>query len=192
MPRQTRLAEPARLCRDTTWAQLVESTPPSGITSSGEAWEMTGQPPAPDGPASVVCRLLATNVSPCQFTTAFSGDRKAYEIREGSLWERDCPLGTLNLLTVGSWQRVGRRSDWVSLHAAGPTVVGLTAEGTLWMWGYDPSQVPRANLAGTLSIIQTRLSAMFSGTPVAFGPARTPFYQKNPRPILRMAQSQVR
>ncbi len=78
---------------------------------------------------------ILTNAVPGRFGTALA---KLYEIRsDGTLWSRP-------LAFVGPWPRkpgaparIGERTDWAELWSDGSTCVGLTRDGTLWVWGTD-------------------------------------------------------
>jgi len=75
----------------------------------------------------------------------------------------------------------------------GLTLLGLTADGTIWTWGIDPSREPVLDFSAKLELLQDRVKFFFrrssAGTTTTSGYARPP-YQKQPRPLMRLVSYQ--
>jgi hypothetical protein len=177
-----------QVCQETNWVGLLEGFPTMALTRNGDLWELSGARPNPQAPAAAVCRLIASNAAPGRIATTYCGDRKIYELRgDGTLWEKPCLFGLATEAKKFSWRRVGRRSDWVYITAAGATAFGLTADGTVWTWGHDPTRASPAGLLANLRLMQMRISSAIAGRgPMAFGTATVPGIQKQPRPLMRL------
>jgi hypothetical protein len=90
-----------------------------------------------------------------------------------------------------NWHQIGKRSDWVSVWSSEQTYFGLTADGTVWVWGTDWGQEPFETSRDRLA----RLSAEFRErlrSAVGMAPSSTPVmmtvtqpYQAEPRPLIR-------
>jgi len=185
-PIVTDLPTPTRVCRDTNWVSFVSGFPPMILNKSGELWELLGTPPQPDGLAGAVCRLVATNVSPGRITAGFGNGRMLYQIRsDNTLWARSIPSTGQWGGAEAPWQQLGKRSDWVAIQAGGPMTFGMTAEGTLWTWGYDPTGPVRPVFS--LALVQARVGELFGGAAANVGRGLTPKMQLEPRPLVRFA-----
>lgn len=185
-PIVTDLPTPTRVCRETNWVSFVTGFPPMILNKSGELWELLGTPPQPDGLAGAVCRLVATNASPGRITAGLGNDRMLYQIRsDNTLWARSIPLTGQWGGAQAPWQRLGKRSDWVSIQGGGPMTFGMTADGTLWTWGYDPTGPVRTVFS--LALVQARVGELFGGSAANLGRGLTPKMQLEPRPLVRFA-----
>jgi len=179
------LRHPTRVCRESNWAGFIGGMPPMIITTTGELWELRGTPPEPDGAVTGACRLVETNCAAGRVVSGYGAGRKLFRIQEdGTLWERGLPWSPPLSHPATPWRKVGLRSDWVSLHGAGPMTVGLTGDGTVWMWGYDPTQKERRVI--TFSDIQARVGAAMGGTAPGFSPGYRMTIQEEPRPAIRL------
>ena len=160
-------------------------------TTSGEVWQLTPASADPLAPASAIGQLLASNSLPGHLVAAYVGKPELFELRgNGTLWEK--PFSPSPLFTAApdeKWRQVGKRSDWQAIWSGGNyTAFGLTADGTLWMWGIDPSRDGTWIFSMRLAMLQARIKEMF-----ASGPGRgtanygtPPAIQKTPRPLLRL------
>jgi len=184
---------PTLVCRETNWTSLSEGF---GMwlwarTASGEVWQLTPAFADPLATASAIGQLLASNSLPGHLVAAYVGQPELYELRgNGTLWEK--PFSPSPLFTAApdeKWRQVGKRSDWQAIWSGGNyTAFGLTADGTLWMWGIDPSRDGTWIFSMRLAMLQARIKEMF-----ASGPGRgtanygtPPAIQKTPRPLLRL------
>ena len=183
---------PTQVCRDTNWIGLT-----SGLgfqiwarNQLGELRQPLAAFPDAEAGAAGTCPLIASNTLPGHVIWAYSGSPKLYDLRaDGTLWEKSySPLGwRLAASPVDDWHRFGKRSDWVGIWSASGTAIGLTADGTIWMWGVDPSREPTRDFSARLALLQIRLKEMF-GNPPPRGPigVRVPAFQKEPRPLMRL------
>lgn len=181
---------PARVCNDTNWLAFNAGWPPQAWTRSGELWDLSYGPPAPDSPAASNCRLALTNSAPGKAVTAFPASPKLYQVRpDGTLWERDEAYGFMGLgqgALNAKWQRVGKRKDWISIWGSGGTALGLTADGTLWTWGLDPGRQIKPDFFTKIRIARARLQSGIGGpgaSGFAFG--QVPPLQSAPRPLMK-------
>lgn len=191
IPMVTSLPAETRLCRETNWTGFITGFPVMIHNSRGEVWALSSNPPDPDGPASSGCYLVAEGVKPGRFTAAYSDPPKLYQVRDdGTLWAQPFTFNRGATFSTNAWRRIGLRSDWVRLYGAGATAFGLTADGTLWMWGFDPTRPGPPSLLSVFARLQAQITARLSGRMVNFGAGRRPYIQKEPRALLRIGAPQ--
>ena len=183
---------PTLFCRETNWTALGEGFAmwPLAWTASGQVWQLTPASADPLAAASATGQLLASNSLPGHIVAAYVGKPELFELRgDGTLWEK--PFSVSLLYTAApdeKWRQVGKRSDWQAIWGGGNTAFGLTADGTLWTWGMDPSRAGTWTFSMRLQILQERIKGMFASGPgrgtANFG--TPPAIQKAPRPLLRL------
>ena len=188
------LPTPTQVCRETNWVGFTSGFLPLVRTGSGDLWLPFYGVPNADAPAASNCRLLLSNSVPGRVAAAFCGTSQHFEVRaDGTLWQRSFPFYPGTSAPVGNWRRVGKRSDWVSLWSGGGTAFGLTADGTLWTWGIDPSRDPTMDFFSRLKLAQQRVMGFFGSAPspvprTMLAPNK-PAYQKQPRPLIRLVSN---
>jgi hypothetical protein len=181
------ITSPTQICLETNWTHLTQGY--SGLVGnrSGELWEPFYGAPSPETSAAASFRLILSHAVPGRFATAWCGAPEIYELRaDGTLWGKTQPLSGFTATIVGEWHRLGRRSDWIGLWGTSGTAVGLTADGTLWTWGIDPSREPVPDFASRLKLAQRRLVTLFGPGPSPLPLPTMPAYQKQPRPLMRL------
>ena len=181
------LPSPTQVCLESNWTGITGGGWPLVWNRSGELWEPFHGVPNAEASAASNSRLVLPHAVPGRFAIAWCGEPEIYEVRpDGTLWGRTQPLSFYLAGSVGEWRRLGKRSDWIGLWGTGGTVVGLTAEGTLWTWGIDPGREPGADLASRLKLAQSRLMSLFGPGPRPIPSGAMPAYQKQPRPLMRL------
>jgi hypothetical protein len=177
-----------QVCVESNWTGFITGVSlPLVRNGSGELWESFHAAPAAEASAASSFRLVVSNAIPGRFASAWCGEPRVCQVRsDGALWERTQPLGTYTAAPAGEWRRLGKRSDWVALWSGGGTAWGLTADGTLWTWGIDPTRGQALDFLSQLKLVQSRLWGMFGpGTrPMSVG--AIPAYQQQPRPLMRL------
>jgi hypothetical protein len=182
--------EPTMVCRETNWVNFE-----SGFDYDVWARNRLGELRRPltsranaEADAASTCALVSSGSLPGHLIGAISSTRKLYELRaDGSLWEKSYPFSG-STLPPGTWHRFGKRSDWVSIWGVGGTAIGLTADGTVWMWGADFSRQPKLSFSARLAMLQIQIKQLVGNSPrriAAFGP-RAPAFETTPRPLMRM------
>jgi hypothetical protein len=182
---------PTQACQETNWERFVPGFRIQVLDSSGKLWRPFSSMPGPTASASEISMLLLTNARPDRVASAYCGSGELFEVRsDGTLWAETDPSPFTTSLPTGDWHRVGKRSDWVAIWGAG-TALGLTADGTLWVWGRDLSVVMRPDFSARLQLLRSRMGGsmgMFPGSRIS---GTTP-YQKEPRPLLKMLPPSAR
>jgi hypothetical protein len=190
-----KLPVPTQVCRETNWNGLVPGISLQVQNTAGELWEPFAAPVDATIGAMGNCHLIYSNALPnhVAFTYSpfvYSESAKTYEIRaDGTLWLRDMPVGPSAGKAAGDWQRVGKRVDWVSLWSGGGTAFGLTADGTLWTWGTDPTRQDPPDFLTKLKFLRIMLGRLAASPRLVGVPTQysSPFsYQSEPRPLLRL------
>ena len=187
---------PTLFCRDTNWTALGAGFGAGAWArnSSGEVWQLTLYAASPTSAASATGELLASNSLPGHLIVAYDGKPELYELRgDGTLWEKPFSVSPMFIVSTDEqWRQVGKRSDWQAIWGSGITGFGLTADGTLWTWGIDPSRNGSWSLAQRLHILQIGITELFASGPARrrMGYGAPPAIQKNPRPLLRVIVSQ--
>ncbi|HEX3798401.1 MAG TPA: ABC transporter permease subunit [Verrucomicrobiae bacterium] len=186
-------ATPTQVCRDTNWSDF----PVTGMTikvrnRAGELWEPFLLPPDALLGADATCRLACYAANSNRLAYAFCGEPTAFEIRtNGTLWRKEYTSGSTMIASTEKWQQVGKRADWVSLWGGGGTIYGLTTDGVLWTWGFDPTRTDEPdNFHESLRVFHLQiLAAMGKASGGArFGMNRNAVwqYEKKPHAILRL------
>jgi hypothetical protein len=88
------------------------------------------------------------------------------------------------------WHRLGKRSDWVSVWASNQVYVGLTADGTVWVWGIDWGHEPGEPLQSKLNRWWDSLCSYFKPKAAGTGTVVSRMflvqpYIDEPRPLMR-------
>jgi hypothetical protein len=182
---------PIQFSNDTNWSDFVNGFLPMFRTQSGEIWEgVFAALPSSNSPISASCRMLATNFLPDAIAIAASDTARIFELHaDGTLWQRPFPgmPGSPNSNKNQKWTRVGKRSDWTRLWSSGGTAFGLTKDGTIWTWGFDPTRPPQQSISSYLQNMQASVQDRLGKTTTAPGKSGRPrHYQKEPRPLLRV------
>lgn len=189
--KENSFSAPVQVCRETNWTSLAGSFGLWAWTSSGELWQTLRATPDAEASVGANGRLIATNSGPNRLILILNSSPTLYEIQtDGTLWESSAiavgPFaGNLNPV----WHRVGYRSDWVKIWSISSTGLGLTADGTIWMWGLDFTQVPKTDARWKLKLIKDKIKNTFTGQPKAGtsgGPmaGAWPPIQNEPRPLM--------
>jgi alpha-tubulin suppressor-like RCC1 family protein len=189
----TTFPEPAQVALETNWAGFASGFACLIRSRSGEVWQPFQALPSGDASVNTSCRLLASNALPQGIAVAVCGAPKLYQLRSGgTLWEKPHSFSSVPPAAATPWKQTGKRSDWVSLWSASGTAFGLTADGTIWTWGHDPTRPPQRSSASWLKMVQenvrNRLGAPGSGG--GMSSYNQPPYQKEPRPLIRMSNIQ--
>lgn len=192
----TVLPAPTQLCRETNWNRLggalLSWYGVNAWTTSGNLWELPVSAHSAESSVASVGRLMITNSGPDRLAYAAFSDGsslRAFQVRDdGTLWQTDAMRG-INGFTPGKiWQQVGTNSNWVSVRGMNGTAIGLTGDGTIWIWGIDWSRKPEVPFSARLKALQDGIADLFSKTATA-GPGGIQAVQPSqdtPRPLMRL------
>ena len=185
------LAAPTQVNRETNWLGITER--PCVQNRAGELWWPFLAPPDPTAPVTHNCMLVSSSLADHLPVVFVGKEFKAYKVdADGTLWRtavRD-KLGARPSLAA-KWQRVGHRSDWVSMWEAGGSVLAITRDGTVWAWGLDYSQEPVLDWSSKFRRIKARLSRWFGFGFSGLTTSATPVYREEPRPLMRLTFSRI-
>lgn len=149
------LPTPTQVCQDTNWTKINVMSP-YAVNNNQELWCVLGSMPSPVLPASATCVLAGTNWESGRLALGSSKTSACCQFRikqDGTLWKFvSSSFG--GPLSAGT--QVGRRSDWVGIWGMG-TVFGLTADGTVWFWGWDFGQKPDQDLRNRAIVLFSKL-----------------------------------
>jgi hypothetical protein len=177
-------AVPTQICRETNWIAIEGGL---AFNRNHEVWLLFQAPPDASESVAKVCRLLAAHCEPGRFAFAAGG---LYQLRaDGTLWTAGLSWeerGGLNSVKSPRWHKVGERSDWISLQGGMGTALGLTGDGTLWMWGTDEGQEGVMPLSLKVTLAEERLMTRLGIQPAnPHNPGWITPIQKSPRPLMR-------
>jgi hypothetical protein len=187
---------PTQFCRETNWVGL-DTGMMFGFaawTDAGELWQLSlgGMTPKAENARTTIAQLTITGTRPERIAIGFAGKSEIYRVGDdGTLWVSEVSPGMTmpmvkNPFPTG-WRRVGDRADWTAVWGWAGTLFGLTADGTIWVWGRDWSRKPETPFAARWQMLKDRFQMLFQGRLAMGGPARTvPPYVEKPRPLLRM------
>jgi hypothetical protein len=179
--------DPVQLCADTNWISLDASG--QARNRAGELWDTAYGFPDPYAGAATVCRRI-------------SADWAADHIESAPFW-MNCQIrsdGTLwaTALAPGQWylpaylpasastamRQMGNRSDWVAVWGVRGTAFGLTADGTLWAWGYDLGHDTVVNYRTRIHLAQAMLSGR--APRAGSGWSSPPPILEEPQPLMKL------
>ena len=164
---------------DMRWAFLRHQTV--------ELWDPLVSLPGSNAAASSIGYLMASNWISNRSAFGFGARPTLYEVHtDGTLWKASSSSSSGFLTPSNKWHRVGKRSDWVSIWGFG-TVLGLTSDGTIWTWGMDPGQEPVPDLHSRITLLHVRIMKRLKKPVTSYSTAGFPPYQKEPRPLMRLA-----
>ncbi|MDB6111274.1 MAG: hypothetical protein JWR69_3024, partial [Pedosphaera sp.] len=191
LPTMKNVPTPTQVCRETNWSSLTPGFGALEWNRSGELWRlMEPRPPGAQETVASTGQLMVSNSMPDHVAFAFGGKWSLYQVRSDcTLWESSYLTGFMAAAPTGAWRQVGKRSDWVSIWGNGGTALGLTADGTVWTWGFDQGKEAGADFAFKLKRLQARVMAMFGSAPGSTGFSSTPPYPKEPRPLMRLVHA---
>jgi alpha-tubulin suppressor-like RCC1 family protein len=185
----TVFTQPCQALAGTNWAGFESD----GITRvrnrRGELWQPVSLRAGTAQNASAAGYLLSTNTADGRFAQAWCDKAMAFEVRaDGCLWQALVTYrrseGSIPFERIpGRWRRVGKRSDWMGVWGTG-TAIGLTADGTLWIWGADPGLEPTMVLSSRLRALQHRVASRLGTAPGNLTTLSRPGYRKTPTPLM--------
>jgi alpha-tubulin suppressor-like RCC1 family protein len=183
-----RFPKPFQVCRETNWVELVSGFAVLARNSSGQLWEPFYGPLNEQSAAAANCQLVSTNPLPNHVAFSFNNQLRVFDLHaDGTLWERNLsfPISVPILDPGATWRQVGKRRDWISIWSGASIAYGLTADGTVWTWGADPTQLAGIDFLSKLKLVQSRFVG--KGTPAfARGMNFVPHYLKEPRPLFQL------
>jgi hypothetical protein len=191
-PTVNNVPEPTQVCSESNWTGFVNAGMSIKVRNQkGELWEPFYNAPNPDLGAAATCRLAGVEEGINQMAFAFCGVPTAFQIQtNGTLWRKQYEVGSTVMESTEKWQKVGKRSDWLSLWGGGGAVFGLTADGTLWTWGYDFSREAPDGVRERFQLLRAQISSALGTTPpgARMGMNRSALwqYEKTPRAILHL------
>lgn len=179
-------------CNASNWVGFAGgiAMSPLAWNTSGELWQLTPALADPEVSATVIGQVIASNTIAGRFAEGVVGYPAIFEIRpNGTLWEKPFSLAqNYSVSPDDPWTQVGRRSDWQKLWNSNLTVFGLTADGTLWTWGLDPTRTGKWTFSAELQMVGRKIKEVLSSNPGSppnnFGPPMA--IQKAPRPLLHL------
>ena len=176
---------PTQVSSDTNWI---------GVNLQGallrrqtvEYWNPLFSPPNAGAAISTNNLLMVSNWISNRSALAYVGLLAQYEVRaDGTLWKSPFSLSSEGPKPSNKWRQVGKRSDWISIWGFG-TVVGLTSDGTVWMWGADPGQEPVPDMRSRLTLLEADVMTRLGNPPKSMSTQANSRYQKEPRPLMRL------
>ncbi len=193
----TNYARPTQVGTRTNWVGLTHDIGLAllACNQAGELWNPLFNSSAPGQPVAFTGQLIVTNIWSDRPAFGVRWEptpaRVRFEIRpDRTLWSTPYlyPAGTIPAAYFENWQIIGLRTNWISVWGASGTTLGLTADGTLWMWGRDVGREPVIDFQARLDQVRGRLANLFGSSSRSSGPGPGPSQpmQKDPRPLLRL------
>jgi hypothetical protein len=191
-------SQPTQLCAETNWLGFDRSF---GLllarNNAGDFWWLLGVGNSiPDATASVSSfgTLLAQASSfsqPSQTLNPFRAGASRYEIHpNGTLWVspivRSAPAGTG---VIQEAAQAGPWTNWLAVANSQRAAFGLTAEGTLWTWGWNLGAEQRVDTRSRIELAKSRAAValgMRTTAPRAYSTDPTYPIQEMPRALMRL------
>ena len=174
---------PVQVCGETNWVRLEGQV---AFNAKGEAWQLFFAPPNLEAPAEGICRLIATDWRPGR--SAF-GQEGLYQLHDDrTLWTAKLSWSSKERRfgPATSWHKVGDRADWVSVEGSMGTVIGVTADGTVWMWGTDISQEGVEMLQSRFGALKRKVLGWVHAAPGSYSSGGIIPVQREPRPLMHL------
>jgi hypothetical protein len=186
---QTNITEPILLCAQTNWISIDANG--QARDREGELWDAANRMPNSFGSTRDVCRLISPNWAANRIESAPYW-MNCLIAPNGTLWSTAVHptewFDPAPQATVKSMRRVDGRSDWVALWGIRGTAFGLTADGTIWAWGYDRGSEPVVNASSRIRLVQDAVTGRAAGNAGRIG--SEPRVLEEPRPLLKMTKGQ--
>jgi ABC-type transport system involved in multi-copper enzyme maturation permease subunit len=184
---------PMQICRESDWVGFNEGLGNCARNRAGASWNLYpfSGIPGPDLPISAIGQLVSSNAVSAALGLFFGTNltQAIYETQpNGTLWATPIPWPQASASSTPPL-RYGRRSDWVSVWGNYQTMIGLTSDGTLWIWGMDHGQERHLDFGDRLAVVKQRISEAFATMPRGNNGDVWGGYQaqKEPRPLLRLS-----
>ena len=189
---------PVQICSDTNWIDFV-SHDDLILNRAGQVWTpLYRTTPNPATPSAASFALYLTNWVAGHFAQAFAGPstepcQTLFQVRpDGTLFMAPISLArSSSHYALGNWRQFGKRSDWVSIWGSGSTVIGLTADGTLWAWGEDLSHEKGPDFHAKVALLKEKYKKVLR---LKTWPLSTLVYSgiiTEPRPLMRLQKAQA-
>jgi hypothetical protein len=193
---------PVQVCAETNFVDFYDGIRDFGIRdSSNKLWSFNLKS-APQASASITnfAELRAQSGLTASRGIVYQSNDWAsciYEVRKnGTLWATptEYSMWANAMETTGPAIQFGQRNDWQAVWSRQLTMLGLTADGTLWTWGLDYEHVP-----GWVETFSQRIRyvgkvfRMIAGNRIAsvnllYGSQDYPT-QTEPRPLMRLVMT---
>ena len=196
----THYSEPGQLCEETNWIGVDRSfgTLLVARNNAGELWWLRRLGDAlPDATASarslgdLLAQVPAASL-PAQTINPFRAGLSRYEVHtNGTLWFSlvifSGPGGTF---AVRDAEQAGQRTDWIAAANAHSAAFGLTADGTLWTWGWNLGEQRRVETRSRIEVAKLRAAEALGLRPsgmMMLGSAEPTYpIQEKPRALMRL------
>jgi alpha-tubulin suppressor-like RCC1 family protein len=175
-------AMPTRVCRETNWTGFKPGWILLGVAENA-VWDALDSAPAPEGKREKVCRLLCGTSS----ALAFCGFPELFEIREGGTLFKSRLSMDFKSPPKNNWKQVGDRQDWIYL-GGHSSVIGVTADGTIWTWGAELGLAPIPDQRSQVKILAAEIGKKFGMGPTSLQTQANAPYQSEPRPLMKIVR----
>jgi len=189
------IPEPTRYSRDDGWSAIASHWTTYARDASGTWRLLLYDLPDPEVTADEnslpFLTQAATDAPAFGLLASPPFGPAAYEVRpDGSLMVTAFSLPFISgpTSTVEDWQPFGDRQDWMRVWSNGGTMLGLTADGTLWTWGVDLSTDGDRTLRARLARLEAKLNSLFGRMPGRRGVAGGQAIQQEPRPLIKFVR----
>jgi hypothetical protein len=192
-------SQPTQLCVETNWLGFDRSFGlPLARNSAGEFWLLQGfgsSLPDATAPASSIGTLFvqaSASNQPSQTLNPFRAGLSRYEVHtNGTLWASPIILSApVRTGVIQAAAQAGPWTNWLAAANMQNAAFGLTADGTLWTWGWNLGAEPRVDTRSRIELAKSRAAAALGmsssapGVPYSAGPAYP--IQEEPRPLMRL------
>lgn len=187
--RRREFAEPTRYDQGTNWMAINSDRGITAARDTSGVWHTLFHDSPDPRSAPTSTKIFLKHAKAAHLVLGMDvkspSTQVAYEVREdGSLMISPYTLPHPSTVPVEGWNRHGHRTDWLGVWSNGGTMLGLTADGTLWTWGYDLAALNQVRMR--LSQLKMKLDQMFGRGMSARGiNLNTPPLQVEPRPLIR-------
>lgn len=197
-------AQPTQLCAESNWLGFDRSF---GLllarNNAGALWLLQGlgtSPPDATAPASSIGTLFvqaAASNGTSQSINPFRAGLSRYQAHtNGTLWVSPIVSsgqgGTTGVIREA--EQAGTWTNWLAVANLHSVSFGLTADGTLWTWGWNLGAAPRVDTRSRFEVAKMRAAAALGmRSPSQWTPSSaTPAYpiQEKPRPLMKLVPEQ--
>ncbi len=185
--------QPTLYCRETNWTTLAERQATYARDSAGTWRTLLYDLPDPNASVDANTKLFLNQAKTDRLVFGLAVEPVLYpavfEARpDGSLMFSPYTFPNASAGSAENWQRFDARSDWLQVWSNSGTMLGLTADGTLWTWGFDLTAEADSGLKARHARLEEKLNQLFNWTP-RWGPnTGQPPLQIKPRPVIKFVR----
>ncbi len=188
------MPEPIRYCLETNWVALGRHWGTLARDSAGDWHSLFFDRPDPASSANNNARIAVKDSRTDELVFGLMTQPglipAMFVVRDDhTLWQTTYTHPSALSVPTSTWQQFDGRTDWLRVWSNGSTMLGLAGDGTLQMWGLDPTVQP-SGLALRLARLEQHLLELFNTMPRFGVNVGSPVLQHEPRTVIEFVKQE--